>query len=54
MACKTKSRLKIYHLTFGIYKDIHDAQLKAAEIRGRIERGETKSFIIGAEEYSLE
>jgi len=37
----------------GIYKDIHDAQLKAAEIRAGVERGEREPVIIGVEEYSV-
>jgi hypothetical protein len=38
----------------GIYSDRHDAQLKVAEIRGRIARGERKPVIIGVEEYPIE
>jgi hypothetical protein len=38
----------------GIYADKHDAQIKAAQIRARIERGERLPVIIGVEEYSVE
>jgi hypothetical protein len=38
----------------GIYADKHDAQLKAAEIRGRIKCGERESVVIGVEEYPVE
>jgi len=42
------------HEIVGIYADKHDALLKTAEIRRRIERGERKSLIIGVEEYPVE
>jgi hypothetical protein len=38
----------------GIYTELHDAQLKAAEIRSRIKSGDREPVIIGVEEYLVE